>query len=87
MCISVFHCVPTINNIMNIYCRTGSKRDHDGWIKVVEGTWNGGVNFHRKPIPYLVSTGPENQERLAGLKLITRRLVGGWLLMHNEGWG
>ena len=23
------------------------KRDHDGWWKVVEGPWNGGVNFHR----------------------------------------
>jgi hypothetical protein len=40
-----------------------------------------------KPIQYLVFTGQDNQERLVGLKLIARRLVGGWLLMHNEGWG
>jgi hypothetical protein len=32
----------------------------------VEGTWKGGVNFHRELTPYLDSTGPENQKRLAG---------------------
>jgi hypothetical protein len=32
----------------------------------VEGTWKGDVNFHRKSIPYLDFTGPENQKRLAG---------------------
>jgi hypothetical protein len=35
---------------------------------VVEGNWKGGVNFHRELIPYLDSTGPENQKRLAGPK-------------------
>jgi hypothetical protein len=35
----------------------------------VEGTWKGGVNFHRELIPYLDSTGPENQKRLAGPEL------------------
>jgi hypothetical protein len=32
----------------------------------VEGTWKGGVNFHRELIPYLDSTGPENQKQLVG---------------------
>jgi hypothetical protein len=35
----------------------------------VEGTWKGGINFHRELIPYLDSTGSENQKRLAGLEL------------------
>jgi hypothetical protein len=35
----------------------------------VEGTWKGGVNFHRELIPYLDSTGLENQKRLAGPEL------------------
>jgi hypothetical protein len=35
----------------------------------VEGTWKGGVNFHRELILYLDSTGPENQKRLAGPEL------------------
>ena len=35
----------------------------------VEGTWKGGVNFHRELIPYLDSTGPENQKWLAGPEL------------------
>jgi hypothetical protein len=35
----------------------------------VEGTWKGGVNFHRESIPYLDSTGPENQKRLADPEL------------------
>jgi hypothetical protein len=35
----------------------------------VEGTWKGGVNFHRELIPYLDSTGPENQKRLTGPEL------------------
>ena len=51
----------------------------------VEGTWNGGVNFHRELIPYLDSTGLENQKQLAGPEnnLMAHRLVGGWL---DEGW-
>jgi hypothetical protein len=32
----------------------------------VEGTWKGGVNFHRELISYLDSTGPKNQKRLTG---------------------
>jgi hypothetical protein len=36
---------------------------------VNECTWKGGVNFHRELIPYLDSTGPENQKRLAGPEL------------------
>jgi hypothetical protein len=32
----------------------------------VEGTWKGGVNFHRELIPYLDSTGLENQKRRVG---------------------
>jgi hypothetical protein len=36
---------------------------------VVEGTWKGSVNFHRELIPYLDSTGPENQKRLASPEL------------------
>jgi hypothetical protein len=32
----------------------------------MEGTWKGGVNFHRELILYLDSTGPENKKRLAG---------------------
>ena len=35
----------------------------------VEGTIKGGVNFHRELIPYLDSTGLENQKRLASPKL------------------
>ena len=35
----------------------------------MEGTWKGGVNFHRKSILYLDSTGPENQKRLADPEL------------------
>jgi hypothetical protein len=35
----------------------------------VEGTWKGGVNFHRELIPYLDSIGPENQKWLAGPEL------------------
>jgi hypothetical protein len=35
----------------------------------VEGTWKGGVNFHRELILYLDSTGPENQKRLVGFEL------------------
>jgi hypothetical protein len=54
---------------------------------VVEGTWDGGVKFNRKPIPYLVFTGSENQERLAGPKLITHRLVldGSSCIMRDGG--
>jgi hypothetical protein len=32
----------------------------------MEGTWKGGVNFHRELIPYLDSTSLENQKRLTG---------------------
>jgi hypothetical protein len=35
----------------------------------VEGTWKGGINFHRELIPYLDFTGPENQKWLAGPEL------------------
>jgi hypothetical protein len=35
----------------------------------VEGTWKGGINFHRGLIPYLDSTGPKNQKRLASPEL------------------
>jgi hypothetical protein len=41
------------------------KRDHDGGGRHLKG----GVNFHRELIPYLDSTGPENQKRLAGPEL------------------
>jgi hypothetical protein len=40
------------------------KRDHDGGGRHLKG----GVNFHQELIPYLDSTGPENQKRLAGPK-------------------
>ena len=33
---------------------------------VVEGTSKGGINFHREFIPYLDSTGLENQKWLTG---------------------
>ena len=32
----------------------------------MEGTRKGGVKFHQELIPYLDSTGPENQKRLVG---------------------
>jgi hypothetical protein len=35
----------------------------------VEGTWKGGINICRELTPYLDSTGPENQKRLAGPEL------------------
>jgi hypothetical protein len=35
----------------------------------VEGTWKGGVNFHRELILYLEFTGPENQNCRAGPEL------------------
>ena len=59
-----------VNNIMNLYCRTAER----GCVgkettMVVEGTWKCGVNFHRKLIPFLDSTGRENQKRLAGPEL------------------
>jgi hypothetical protein len=59
-----------VNNIMNLYCSTVER----GCAKkettmVVEGTWKGGVNFHRGLILYLDSTGPENQKQLAGPEL------------------
>jgi hypothetical protein len=55
-----------VNNILN-YCRTAERGCAEKeTTMVVEGTWKGGVNFHRELIPYLDSTGPENQKRLAG---------------------
>ena len=43
------------------------KRDHDGGGGHLE---KGGVNFHQEfKIPYLDSTGPKNQKRLAGSDL------------------
>jgi hypothetical protein len=59
---------------MNLYCRTAErgyaeKETMMDFRKVVEGTWKGGLNFHRKSIPYLDSTGPENQKQLAGPEL------------------
>jgi hypothetical protein len=54
----------------------------------VEGTWKGGVNFHRELIPYLDSIGPENQKQLAGPKI---KCLAGWQVYGslgiNEGWG
>jgi hypothetical protein len=52
-----------VNNIMNLYCRIVER----GCAKkettmVVEGTWKGGVKFHRELILYLDFTGPENQK-------------------------
>ena len=59
-----------MNNIMNLYCRTAERGCAEKeTTMVVEGTWKGGVNFHQELIPYLDSTGPENQKRLAGLEL------------------
>jgi hypothetical protein len=59
-----------VNNIMNLYCRTTER----GCVEkettmVVEGTWKGGINFHRELIPYLDFTSPENQKQPAGPKL------------------
>jgi hypothetical protein len=59
-----------VNKIMNLDCKTAER----GCAKkettmAVEGTWKGGVNFHRELIPYLDFTGPENQKRLAGPEL------------------
>jgi hypothetical protein len=45
---------------------------------VVEGIWKGGVNFHRKSIPYLESTSPENQKQLAGPELNVSQ-AGRWM--------
>jgi hypothetical protein len=59
-----------VNNIMKLYYRTAER----GCVEkettmAVEGTWKGGINFHRELILYLDSTGPKNQKRLAGLEL------------------
>ena len=59
-----------VNNIMKLYCRIAKR----GCAKkettmAVEGTWKGGVNFHRELIPYLDFTGQENQEQLTGPEL------------------
>jgi hypothetical protein len=56
-----------VNNIMNLYCRTTERGcSEKETMMAVEGTWKGGVNFHRELIPYLDFTGLENQKRLAG---------------------
>jgi hypothetical protein len=52
-----------VNNIFN-YCRTAERGCAEKeTTMVVEGTWKGGVNFHRELTPYLDSTGSENQKR------------------------
>jgi hypothetical protein len=62
--------VNNVNNIMKLYCRTAERGCAEKeTAMVVEGTWKVGVNFHRGLIPYLDSTGPENQKRLAGPEL------------------
>jgi hypothetical protein len=59
-----------VNNIMNLYCRTAERGCAEKeTMMVVEGTWKGGVNFHRELIPYLNSTGLENQKRFVGPEL------------------
>jgi hypothetical protein len=59
-----------VNNIMNLYCRTAEKGCAEKeTMMAVEGTWKGGVNFHRELIQYLDSTGLENQKRLASPEL------------------
>jgi hypothetical protein len=59
-----------VNNIMNLYCKTAKRGCAEKeTTMVVEGTWKGGVNFHRESIPYLDFTGPKNQKHLAGLEL------------------
>jgi hypothetical protein len=59
-----------MNNIMNLYYKTIERgcAEKDTTM-AVEGTWKGGVNFHRESIPYLDSTGSENQKWLAGPEL------------------
>ena len=53
-------------NILNLLqdCWEGMCRKET--TMAMEGSWKGGINFHPKWIPYLDSTGPENQKRLAG---------------------
>ena len=59
-----------VNNIMNLYCRTAERGCAEKETTMaVEGTWKGGVNFHRELIMYLDSTSLENQKRLAGPEL------------------
>jgi hypothetical protein len=59
-----------VNNIMNLYCRTAERGCAEKeTMMAVEGTWKGGVNFHRELISYLDFTGPENQKWLAGPEL------------------
>jgi hypothetical protein len=55
---------------MNLYCRTVERECAEKeTMMAVEGTWKGGINFHRELIPYLDFTGPENQKRLTGPEL------------------
>jgi hypothetical protein len=59
-----------VNNIMKFYCRTAKRGcTEKETTMAVEGTWKGGVNFHRELILYLDFTGPENQKRLTGPEL------------------
>jgi hypothetical protein len=55
---------------MNLYCRTAERGCAEKETMMeVEGTWKGGVNFHRELILYLDFTGPENQKWLTGPEL------------------
>jgi hypothetical protein len=55
---------------MNLYCRTAERVCVEKETTMaVEGTWKGGIKFHRGLILYLDSTGPENQKRLTGPEL------------------
>jgi hypothetical protein len=57
-----------MNNILN-YCRTAERRCAEKETTMaVEGTWKGGVKFYQELIPYLDSTGLENQKQLTGPK-------------------
>ena len=59
-----------VNKILNLYCRTVERECAEKETKMaVEGTWKGGVNFHRELIPYLDSTGSKNQKQLTGPEL------------------
>jgi hypothetical protein len=59
-----------VNNIMNLYCSTAERGCAEKETTMaMEGTWKGGVNFHRELIPYLDSTSPEKKKRLAGPEL------------------
>jgi hypothetical protein len=59
-----------VNNIMKLYCRTAERGCVEKETTMeVEGTWKGGINFHRELILYLDSTSPKNKKRLTGLEL------------------